>query len=618
MPPPPPAPFRLLSAECGAAAALCAAVSLGFLAPVLADLDHWGIQDWDQHASYHEAPRVTLLEYGQLPLWNPWHCGGTDLLANPQSRVLAPTFPLVLALGTVAGLKVEMILFAFVGALGAWALGRQWGLDPLAAWLLPAGTFWGPLYALPVTAGMSWFLSVAYLPWALLCFERGWRDLRYAIGCGACLALMVASGGAYPLVIALTFLALRAALGVREAGARRALALLGLVVALTALLGAAKLLPSAAFLREFPRRVDQPSGFSLQSLAVGLLSRDQRLEVGRTHFDDWHHGELLRGISTDYDDVGMYVGPLVAALFLLGLATGARRHWPLAVGLGVFLWLSLGERATPSLFAALHELPVYDSMRYSERFRLVWLPCALFFAGLGLQWIRARVAARLSPRAGTALAGAVVAAVLVDQLLVTRPIYRNAFPIPPMAPRRSVQFFQVSRLPHYAAHGFLEGEIAYGYGVYASWSGEYPALLMNLGTVDCYETARVPRRPTPRDDPAYRGEAYLVGTEGSVALLDWSPNRLRFRVRAHSPGRLVVNQNRYAGWRAADGRPVESLGGLMAVAVGPGDDVVALSYERPSFAVGALVSAVAGVGSVVALIGRRRSPRAPSWTNTLA
>ena len=48
-----------------------------------------------------------------------------------QSRALSPTFPIVLLLGAVHGLKIEVLLFACVGMLGFYALGRYLGLDPL-------------------------------------------------------------------------------------------------------------------------------------------------------------------------------------------------------------------------------------------------------------------------------------------------------------------------------------------------------------------------------------------------------------------------------------------------------------------------------------------------------
>ncbi|MCI0672669.1 MAG: hypothetical protein L0Y64_19660, partial [Myxococcaceae bacterium] len=46
-----------------------------------------GLNDFrDSHLlhSYEEAAVRTLTHFGQVPLWNPWSCGGLYALGNPQ------------------------------------------------------------------------------------------------------------------------------------------------------------------------------------------------------------------------------------------------------------------------------------------------------------------------------------------------------------------------------------------------------------------------------------------------------------------------------------------------------------------------------------------------------
>ncbi len=578
----------------GLAALACSGLTLAFLWPIVQAWGNWGIEDWDYWAAHHEAARRTLVDYHQLPLWNPWCCGGTDLAAHPGSRVFAITSPLVFLLGAVGGLKLEMLLHAAAGMLGLYAAGRQIGLDRFSAWLAPLAYFLGPLYALPVTAGMAWFTSVAFLPWALLFFLRSEAgELRHLVASSACLVFMYLGGGAYPLAIALLFFGFLALLDLRELGLVRTGRRIGTLVALTVLLGAIKLLPSIDFMRDFPRQAEQPTGFSMQSLSVGLFSRDQRLEVAATQFDGVHSGELLRGISADYDDVGMYVGPLVAALFALGLACQGRKTWKLLLAFLFFLLLSLGDRLPLGPYQILQQLPVFESMRFAERYRLVWLLCALLVAGSGLQLVRRALGSRFPGRPyGDVVVAATLLAVLIDLFVVTRPIYQAAFPIAPMTFRASPEFRQIAGLPNYDADGFVPKP--YGQArVYGAWSAHYPAFLMNLGFARCYESALVPRAAVPMRAKGYRGEVHLTGTAGEVATEFWSPNKLRFRVRAASSGRLIVNQNYYRGWRASDGRPITSAAGLLAIAVGPQDREIEISYARDSFVVGALVSAAA-------------------------
>ena len=604
-------PFRALTRETAWVALTCLALTLAFLSPILRHWANWGIEDWDYWAFQHEAMRRTLLGYHQIPSWNPYYCGGTDLLAHPGSRLFALTTPLVLLLGPVAGFKLEFLLYAVAGMLGFHVLGRQLGLDRWSAWLAPIAYFLGPLYALPTTAGMVWFTSVAFLPWAFYFYLRavagGFRNL---VACGACLVFMYFGGGAYPLAISFTFIGFFSLLGLREIGLARSASIVASLVVLTVLLGAVKLFPSIDFMREFPRRTEQSTGFSVESLGVGLFARDQRLEVASTRFGDLHRGEFLRGISADYDDVGMYVGPLIGALFALGLVVRGREHWKLATSFLVFLWLSFGDRVPLSPFELLHRLPVFESMRFAERFRLVWLLCALLLAGAGLQWIRASLARRFPGRPYAEIAAcAVLAYALVDLYGVTRPIWEAAFPIAPMEFRAMPEFHQIAGLPNYDAHGFVPRPFGQT-RIYGSWSAHYPALLMNVGGVGCYESAFVPRSPAPIRAKRYRGEVYLTGSTGSVTTMLWSPNRLRFSVRAESPGRLVVNQNYYRGWTARDGRTVSSQDGLLAVEVGPEDRLIELRYVRRSFVAGGLVGTASwGAVGLAVWRSKRQGPQ---------
>src|SRR2546428_5226003 len=54
--------------------------------------------DWDQHQLYHWVPYETVRSFGEIPLWNPFECGGKALLAHPQSRLLSPFLSLHLRL----------------------------------------------------------------------------------------------------------------------------------------------------------------------------------------------------------------------------------------------------------------------------------------------------------------------------------------------------------------------------------------------------------------------------------------------------------------------------------------------------------------------------------------
>ena len=62
-------------------------------------------------------------------------CGGEVGLATPQAMDGAPTFLLVLLLGTAWGFKAALVCYLVFALHGCFLLGRRLGLDPLPAGL---------------------------------------------------------------------------------------------------------------------------------------------------------------------------------------------------------------------------------------------------------------------------------------------------------------------------------------------------------------------------------------------------------------------------------------------------------------------------------------------------
>jgi MYXO-CTERM domain-containing protein len=69
----------------------------------------------------------------------------------------------------------------------------------------------------------------------------------------------------------------------------------------------------------------------------------------------------------DSDDGEFHAGALALAAALVAIA-GRRRSRPLVIAIVLFGWLAAGYAVKPSLFGALHRLPLYGTLRYPERF----------------------------------------------------------------------------------------------------------------------------------------------------------------------------------------------------------------------------------------------------------
>ena len=193
-------------------------------------------------------------------------------------------------------------------------------------------------------------------------------------------------------------------------------------------------------------------------------------------------------------------------------------------------------------------------------------------------------------------------------MLVNSPIFKEAFPIPPLETKREENFYQIAKLPDYDKNGMLASGERH---MYSSWSGMYPAFLSNIGIVEGYESANVPRKAIPKDSPSYKGEVFLEGTEGEVSIKSWSPNKVLVKVDASKEGYLVLNQNFYTGWRAKaeKKRKVVSLEGLIGVKVLPQDKVIELRYLPVSFIFGSILSCITALGCIIIPIRRRKTKR---------
>ena len=167
--------------------------------------------DWDFAMQLTLAGYRSIIGYHQLPLWNPWKCGGAPLLANPQARILNPFFLLILIFGPAAGAHLEVPLAPRDGVGGRL---RAWP----RTWDAPAGRRGLRLgvrgqFMVPFARGLGELVMMGfcYLPW-LLAF--GWlaieQRLRWVWPAAAALALMWLDGSPYPPSFAALMLGLLA------------------------------------------------------------------------------------------------------------------------------------------------------------------------------------------------------------------------------------------------------------------------------------------------------------------------------------------------------------------------------------------------------------------------
>jgi hypothetical protein len=545
----------------------------------------WGREDWDYFAHHYEAMRRTVLEYHQIPWWNPWSCGGMPLATNPQLGLVSINFLLVLVFGSYPGLKLATVVHLLIAAEGARWLAGQWMRDPLARALVGFFFVANGAVAINIAAGMLGVLVIAWVPWSIGLALRLEQDARRGIELGGVVALAVLESLHYFVVQLALVLAVIVCWRLWACGREsRSRLLIGVAWAVSIILAVAGMRAALAaeLVLDFPRsrsdliRVHIPA----KAMALALIRPFQHLAYRVPHWS----GNLGLG----WHEFGCYVGVLAVVLFLVSLSSGWRFWHSLAV---ICLWLTVGNTDWYHPSAWLADVPILGTMRLATRWRvLAVLGLALGCGAVLSQW---RLASSKRRRVlATVLMGLLVA----DLGLNAWPIYAQIFVNKPGEIVRSPDdddFVQVEKLRVFPDSG----------------TQMLAMLRANYGTVYGYEpligqdTNPYSARLWP-GHPEYRGEHW--SSAGPVEVIRWSPNTIELRA---PPGSEVhVNQNPGAYWLAGGRRAFSGLRAMdrhekFVVPTGP-DGRVELSTWPSGWRWGCAISGAGVIGSLCLLISQ--------------
>lgn len=530
-----------------------ASIAMGILwSPAFANLHASGWGDWQWFHHMWEAGRVAYLRWGEVPFWNPHHCGGVPLWGNPQAQVYSPTYLVfALPLGTTLGHKFFVLFHAIVGFASMYLFARR-EITLTRSGSLFAAMVWcaSGFFAWHGAGGHATFLAFYYAPLLLLAWRAAERDLRFSAAVAVTMVLVVLEGGHYPFPYFVLLLGLDAVVrGVMRP--RRAPRLMAVAIVsglLTGLLGMFRFLPILLALRANPNPV--PDHDSL------LPSEILEMLTARTHeyrFDG--HGWV-------WPEYGAYVGWVVIALSAIGgvcalvLAvsskTSARQRltfvW-LLIGVAAFFLFTQGSATPWHPWPLLQELPFYRSIHVPSRFRVLLIFFLALLGGFALDrlsaWIR-QLPVREDLRAfGFALPWVFVLCVSVDMYVVNMAIIDrwNEDTVGEREPGS-----------HYLVRGrqYLDD--------YANYPSE------NVGTTECYDPV-----PWPRSHSLWLGESPQARIEPRTAgrVISWGRTSLSVwaEIELEAPARVIFNQNYDADWESAEGPVV--------------DDQVRLAIEVP-------------------------------------
>jgi len=608
-----PPPWVVRAGRLAAAVAVPAMILL-VVSPLL--LHPWtlGEHNWDQMNTQRAVVVETISRFHQFPFWDPYTCGGHPAWGALESDpiVVSPWLPVYLLAPLSIAIRIEIIVSAIVGALGAWRLAARFTDSRALQALFTVVTVVNSRWAMQIAAGHSWHLLYGLLPWILYLFDRAVdpatsrRDrVRDVVAAGACLAVMAYGDGIYPVPHTAFALAVYAAFVAKST--RRALplyALAGLAVVAFGL-AAPKLVPLFEELQRFPRVIKSDEAIWPQYIPTIFTWRVSDYAASA----DFVSGAL-------WHEWGLYVGwpALIALIAAIAFSRGERERALKWAGLVMFSFVALAGPHPITPWRLLHLLPIFKSQHVPARWLYASVTVLACCAASGAdRWLRGRGTLRPGIEA---LLGFVAVALALDMGTVSRDAIAQSFVHPaPAVPASVAPFHVVHRLaprPDYTP---------------GLWDvSTLPGVLENVGTLECdtdtglHTTHRDPEGRMPGvgaygdDDPDYRGEAYVVERAASATVASFTPNEVTVRVEGAEPGdHVVLNQNWDPGW-TADDVPALALHDAVATVLHGSSQLVVFRYRPRTLWLGVLTCLLTLAGIAGALYrtrlraGRMASP----------
>lgn len=565
---------------------------LMFTSPIFAN-NNVGIFDWDLHLSLSLITEKSIKEHQQIPLWTPYVCGGQPLHEHPLSMWLYPLFFANLLFGPLIGFKIQIFLHLFIAMLGMYFLSKyikiSWPHNLLPSIILAFSS----IFVSFATGGFTEWFSGMLLPWIFLFYLKSFKNKKYWFLTSLFITFIFFSGGIYNLAFIVIFLIIYSIF--RSFKERKIFPITGLIVIIifVILIGAIKFTPAIPYVYSHPRVTTTDWYTSYGLLYNSLLNRDQTIFADKeqtvfTHYAVPPPGQNEQGIF--WWEQSAYVGIIPVALFIIGIFLCWRKRWPLIVTAIIFLDIILDNVAPIPIYPALHALPLMEFLRVPQRFLIIFVFILALISGLSLQ----KICHRFSYKKAL-IPTIIILLITIDLMLVSRPVFEDAFTITPNNISMSKDFYQTQAL-------LLNPKIAPRNSNFLEY------YMNNKGLINCFDGLPYSVSTIPHNSVKYKGEYYLEQESGSINLVYFSSNKVTVNIDTNQEDKAIINQNYYDGWRiygSVDNK-ASAHNGLISTSVNKNTNNVTFYYLPNKFLKGSLVSVI--IFLIIIFISRRKWP----------
>ncbi|OGY36935.1 MAG: hypothetical protein A3E36_04580 [Candidatus Andersenbacteria bacterium RIFCSPHIGHO2_12_FULL_45_11b] len=557
-----------------AASLICIGITPLALMPFWFSYGDLGISDWDYYFSMHSTLQKSISEFHQFPLWNPYVCGGTSALGDPEFPVFSPLFLFEIAFGTPAGFVLSIYTSVAIGALGMLHFARKIGIGPVGALMASLPMAFGSVNLLEIVEGHPNILSAMYIPWVWYCWYSAYvgtvkQKKYFIIATAFLLALMFFQGGIYLLMyMAGAFIAML--FFVKNPKRAIYITLLAGILALG--LASAKLIPVFYWLQQFQDAAYASSAYTLSSLHEILLGR---------HL---HGGEdIIPNQGGGWHEYGAYIGPLVLLMALWGYIVRRKERLTRALLLSAVLAILVSAMG-PYLKPMFDQMPFFPRSNVSRVILFAIIPLSLL-AGCGVD----ALAKKKKYIRGAAILIVTLAA--IDLMSLAYQLAAQAFVLPHTVDA-------IPEAPHPIAYSPFDYKFRHN-GV--DYTRAYEATNKGYGNM-AYCSVLGP-------DPAVRiitdeGDNNIISfshnENASFELHAWTPNTIITTVKSVDASSAVLNANYAKGWEV-NGKPAKEIMNRVGTDIPAGTTKLTFTYKPPGMMLGAVISSISIIIAILLL-----------------
>lgn len=531
--------------------------------PILQSGSSFPSGDFDMQVQMTEAAKISIMDYGQFPFWNPWVSGGIPLFADPQFGLFTPQMFFAFFFTSVYAWKLTFLLYLLVGFFSMKKLLSFFGAKSYLS--IPLAYLWvfNSFFILRFNGGHFTFLLLLLMPLAIFLMmtfnQTRWRPVQMT----ALLAFMMYAALHYSTILTIL--------------------LLGVIAVVMAVFVVIRYLANSRHRKdrgkwrkilemEDVRRII----FLLVTVAAALMVAAPRVWLTLHYLHDnapdrtqaWENfigiGDGLRALFSPFgsytmpsatygpfeasNHIGILTGIVIVTATILVIKQVRKSDKPLksyAAQQKVFFTISTVLLTTfvvglgGQLFHYLQLFPIFSSMRVSTRYLLITALMLLLIIGFVVSRIRnktVRVSLASLLIISTIHVGATsftqVSAEWVGNRHHDTTSFSNGGSFPVVTPPKSEKLWNADN---------KKGN----YRLTAA-TREHRAQLIT-------DTALLETRAigTLRCDEDDKGCKYVLSNNANVIY--WSPNKII--LKRTSGGSIVLNSNPASGW-AANGVPI--------------------------------------------------------------